>query len=258
MLSPNKGESKMRTVANLLGLVGVLASFTMACAAPTESEPTSGDETGADEAEVVAAKQQCSAAAYNKAFQSYKVAVDNAKLRNRGAVCDEGTTLYEISANLQAAVTTCAQFKTVVATSKYAQPVRDALKGNLSLAAFDGRLTIKDASGKVTLAGLAASLPGTTVFGPAPGVYGNMSKITFAAGGAGTFSSLEFPQDDGMPVWKDVPARWTVSGTELTVTVGGRATVYKIGLDGDSGYDLLLKPKSGGDDFRTMPSECEA
>lgn len=248
----------MRTVTSLLGLVGVLAGFTMACSAPTEAEPSAGDETGADEAEVVAAKQQCSSAAYAKAFKSYKTAVDAAKLRNRGAVCDEGTTLYEISANLQAAVTTCGQFKSVVATSKYAQPVRDALKGNLSLAAFDGRLTIEDASGRVTLAGLAASLPGTTVFGPAPGVYGNMSKLTFAANGAATLASLSV-SDDGAPTWSNTAARWTVRGTELTVSAGGRTTVYAITLDGDSGYDLLFKPKTGaGDELRTMPSECEA
>ena len=247
----------MRTVASLVGLVGVLASFAMACSAPTESEAAAGDETGADEAAVVQAKSACSPAAYNKAFASYKLAVDNAKLRNRGAVCDEGTTVYEIADHLDTAVTTCGQFKTVVATSKFAQPVRDALKGNLSLASFNGRLTIKNAAGKVTLDGLAKSLSGTTVFGPAPGVYGNMSKITFAEGGAATSSALSV-SDDGVPTWRNSPARWTVSGTELTITIGNRVTVYAVGLDGDSGYQLILKPKAGGDDFRSMPSECEA
>jgi len=247
----------MRTVASLLGLVGVLAGFTMACAAPTESSPASGDETGADEAEVVAAKQSCTPAAYNKAFQSYKLAVDGAKARSRGAVCDDGTALYDIAANLQSSVSTCGQFKTVVATSKYAQPVREALKGNLSLAAFDGRLTIKDASGRATLAGLASALPGTTVFGPAPGVYGNMSKLAFSANGAAKLSTLTI-SDDGMPKWTDTAAKWTLSGTDLTVTIGGRATVYKIGLDEGSAYELTLQPKAGGDAFRSMPSECEA
>jgi hypothetical protein len=248
----------MRTVASLLGLVGVLAGVTMACSAPTEGEPSTGDEAGADEAEVVAAKQSCTPAAYNKAFQSYKLAVDGAKARGRGAVCDDGTALYDIAANLQASVSTCGQFKTVVATSKYAQPVRDALKGNLSLAAFDGRLTIKDATGRTTLGGLDKALIGTTVFGPAPGVYGNMSKISFSAGGAAKLSTLHV-SDDGVATWSDSAAKWTLSGTDLTLTVGGRTTTYKIGLDGDSAYDLILAPASGsGDAFRSMPSECEA
>jgi hypothetical protein len=246
----------MRTAVSVIGLVGVLAGFTMACSAPTEASSPSDDQSGVDEPEVVSAKAQCTPDAYNKAFQGYKTAVDNAKLRNRGAVCDEGTMLYEIAGHLQAAVTTCAQFKTVVATSKYAQPVRDALKGNLALASFDGRLTIRDASAKLTFAGIEASLPGTTVFGPAPGVYGNMSKITFAANGAATFSALDV-SNDGVPTWKDSAARWSVKGTVLTVIIGGKATVYKLGVD-SSGFEILLKPRSGGDDFRSMPSECEA
>lgn len=249
----------MRTVASLVGVVGVLASFTMACSAPTaESEPASGDEIGADAPEMVAAKQQCSTTAYDQAFQSYKKAVDHAKLRNRGNVCDEGTTLYEISADLQAAVTTCGQFRTIVATSPWAQPVRDALKGNLALASFDGRLTIKDATGRVTLAGLDKALPGTTVFGPAPGAYGNMSKIAFAAGGKATVSVLELP-DDGMPVWKDSAATWKLGATELTITsVKGAPVVYTLVPEADAAYEILFKPKAGGDELRSMPSECEA
>ena len=253
-------------------LLPILASITfavamgagaMACSATTEA-PTQGDDLGSEEPEMVSAKAQCSKASYEKAFQSYKTAVDNAKLRARGDVCGDGTMLHDIANDLGNAVTTCGQFKSIIATSKWAAPVRNALKGNLGLAALDGRLQAKD-----SFQGLAASLAGTTVFGPAPGVYGNMSKITFAAGGAATLSRLDV-SDDGTPSWNDTPATYKVQGAEITVTVGAAGskdvttTTYRISVEsyGQGVYEnlpaFLLKPTTAGDDFRSMPSECEA
>lgn len=250
----------MKSVPALLGLFGVLASCAMACASPTESADADSDPASSEDA-VVTARTQCSTAAYNKAFAHYKKAVAGAKLRATD-VCSDGAMLYDIAGELASAVSTCGQFKTVIATSQWAQPVRDALKGNLALASVDGRLAIKDANGKVSLAGLDKALPGTTVFGPAPGVYGNMSKITFAAGGVATVANLQL-SDDGQASWKNTPARYKVGAlvdgaVEITIESGGRSTVYKASPEPGNAYELLLKPKAGGDEFRSMPSECEA
>jgi len=247
---------------SLAGLLALAAGSIVACAAPTDTEGTS-DPAG-DEPEVVSAQKACSKQSYNAAFVRYKAAVDHAKARARGDVCGEGTMLSDIGSDLGTAVATCGQFQGVIATSKWAQPVRDALKGNLALAALDGRLTVKDPSGKLVMTGLREALAaGVTIFGPAPGAYGNMSKIAFTSGGKATVSRLDV-SGDGMPSWKDSSATYTVSGTTITVVEGGKSTTYEIAPEsyGAGIYEhlpaFLLKPKGGGDDFRTMPSECEA
>lgn len=251
----------MKSVPALLGLLGVLATCAMACAAPTDAADGESDPAASEDA-VVSAKSKCSTAAYDQAFGHYKKAVDNAKVRTRD-VCADGAMLSDIASELSKSVATCGDFKNVIATSRWAQPVRDALKGNLALASVDGRLTIRDASGKVTLAGLDKALPGSTVFGPAPGVYGNMSKISFGANGTATISNLEL-SDEGAATWKDTSARYKVGAlgadrtVEITIESGGRSTIYKASAEPESAFDILLTPKAGGDEFRSMPSECEA
>ncbi|MDB4946566.1 MAG: hypothetical protein JWP97_6100 [Labilithrix sp.] len=250
----------MKLSLSLVGVLGLVATNLLACAAPTDADP-GAEDLASDDAAVTAAKASCSSAAYNAAFTKYKAAVDHAKLRNRGEVCDDGTMLYDIAADLQAAVSTCGQFRTVIATSVWAQPVRDALKGNLALASVDGRLTTIGSNGKPSLAGLAAALPGTTVFGPAPGVYGNMSKLTFAGAGKATFSTLTV-SDAGKATWSNKAATYTVTAkangaADVTVTVGAAKTTYAVTPEPSAPYELLFTPKSG-DALRSMPSECEA
>lgn len=252
-------------LSKVLGLLSLgLAIATAACAAPTESEPP--DELRNDA--LVSEKGTCSRESYDKAFLRYKAAVDHAKARARGDVCGDGTMLHDIANDLGAAVATCGEFQTIIATSKWAAPARDALKGNLGLAVVDGRLRVKDAAGKVVFAGLKDALPGVTVFGPAPGVYGNVSKITFGANGAAKISRLDV-SDDGATTWKDVAATYSIgavrgSSIAITIVEGGKSTVYELGEEsyGLDAYETLpefiLKPISGGDDFRSMPSECEA
>lgn len=235
-------------VVRLFGLLSLVVS---AAACSAETADSTADDPESDEAAVVAARQQCSRDAYNQAFAHYKAAVEHAKARARGDVCGDGTMLGEIASDLGKSVSTCGQFESIIATSKWAQPVRDALKGNLALPALTGKLKARD------LAGLKDALPGNTVFGPAPGVYGNMSKITFAARGEATFSRLEV-SDDGMPRWSDAPAKWSVKGTNvISITSGGKTTEFTISAEPD-GVEFHLKPKSGDEDFRSMPSECEA
>jgi hypothetical protein len=240
-----------------LALLALLSMTTAACAA---SSVPAEDDAAADDA-ALTAKTKCSQPAYDAAFAHYKSAVEHSKARLRGAVCDDGTMLSDIAADLGAAVASCGQFKTVLAQSKWAAPARDALAGNLALPALDGRL---DAD---SLAGLGESLPGTTVYGPAPGVYGNMSKITFQPGGAAIASSLDVPDDGSAPRWKDAPARWSLGTAHggaitVTITVGGEATAYTLKMERalapyDHLPEFVLTPDAG-DAYRSLPSECEA
>jgi hypothetical protein len=245
----------MRNGKSLTGLFTLFTMFTVAaCTAPAADEPT-GDPAS-DEAEVVTARNRCSAAAYNAAFARYKTAVDNAKARSRGDICDDGKMLHDIANDLGAAVASCGEFQNIIATSRWAQPVRDALAGNLALPVLTGKL-------KMTFEGAKDALPGHTVFGPAPGAYGNMSKLTFAENGRATHSSLEVT-DEGEAIWTDTPATWSLERRNvISITVEGKTTDYTVETeDGGDFYEHLpsfhLKP--GGDDegFRSMPSECEA
>lgn len=236
---------------DLVSVFGLLSLVVSAAACTAEPADGASDDPESDEAAVVAARQQCSRDAYDKAFAHYKAAVDHAKARARGDVCGDGTMLSEIATDLGKAVSTCGQFESIIATSKWAAPVRDALKGNLALPTLTGKLKAKD------LAGLKEALPGHTVFGPAPGVYGNMSKITFAANGDATISRLSI-SDDGNARWSDAPARWSVKGTNvLSITSGGTTTELTITAEAN-GVDYHLQPKTGDEDFWSMPSECEA
>jgi hypothetical protein len=226
----------------------ILAVAAAACAAPTGGESSGSDgDPASDSAEVNAARQSCSADAYNQAFAKYKAAVDGAKLRARGSVCEEGTTLWEISGGLRAATATCGKFESVVETSQWAQPVRDALKGSVQLAMVTGKLG-------ADLRTLATALPGTTVFGPAPGVYGNMSKLSFEANGKAKLSRLSV-SDDGNATWSDVPAKWSASPGKLSLEVEGKTIEFDVKLEDG---DLHFVPKTDFDDFRSLPSECEA
>ena len=220
-----------------------------ACSAQTSEEsssPESGDPVS-DAPEMNAAKSACSTDAYNQAFSKYKAAVEGAKRRARGEVCDDGTPLYEIEANLRAATTTCGKFESIIATSQWAQPVRDALKGNLALAMLTGKLG-------ADLKSLGDALPGATIYGPAPGVYGNMSKLTFEAGGKAKLSRLNV-SDDGNATWTDAPAKWSASAGKLRLEAEGKTIEFDVKLEDG---DLHFVPKSGDEDFRSMPSECEA
>jgi hypothetical protein len=249
----------MRT--SLFAVFAILSTTALACSATTEASPPDGDDAESEDA-IVTAKKACTTAGYDAAFAKYKAAVDHSKARLGGAVCDEGTTQWEIASDLAAAVASCGKFEDILATSRWAQPARDALKGNLALPLLEGKLQIRDAAGKVTFKGLAESLAGATMYGPAPGVYGNISKIAFGANGSATLSHMELP-DDGMPIWQSAPATFSIGAPkadgsiEITITSGGTSTSYDLSKP-ESHPELLMKPKAGGDEFRSMPSECEA
>lgn len=227
-------------------LIAALAAT--ACSAETSAEESpSGGDPVSDAPEMNQAKQSCSADAYNQAFAKYKAAVDHAKLRARGGICEEGTTLWEISGDLRAATSTCGKFESIIATSQWAQPVRDALKGSVQLAMVTGKLGSD-------LKSLGDALPGTTIFGPAPGVYGNMSKLTFEAGGKAKLSRLHV-DDQGEATWSDAPAKWSASAGKLSLEAEGKTFEFDVKLEDG---DLHFVPKTGDEDFRSLPSECEA
>jgi hypothetical protein len=251
------------TSKTLLGLLLAIATGTGACAAPADdSDPV------ADEAAVTEARESCTPEAYNAAFASYKKAVDNAKLHLRGEVCEEGTMLSDINNDLGAAVKTCGQFRSVIENSQWAQPVRDVLEGNLALPVLTGKMTVRDAGGNAVWTGLAESLPGSTIFGPAPGAYGNMTKVTFGEDGKATYQALVFDDETYEVSWESSPATYRISAPaadgSITITVKTAAEELELQMTeepwGGEGPSFRLQPKDASEyeAFWSLPSECEA
>jgi hypothetical protein len=246
------------TTKTMLGILLALASGSAACAAPAEpSEDPVADESAFTE-------NACSPAAYNEALDSYKVAVANAKRFLRGVRCEEGVTVLEINNDLGAAVKACGAFEKVIAESPWAQPARDVLDGNLALAALTGKLKVRDASGAAKRRSFADALPGVTIFGPAPGAFGNESKITFAENGEAIFYELV---TDGGPYWQDEQATYEVGVRAADGSIRVIVRTDQQELD----FTVIEEPRGDGPAFRfqpagaseyeafsSLPSECEA
>ena len=232
----------------------LVLSSVVGCAASSAPE----ESDASNDALTATASTSCSATAYNDGLAHYKKAVAAAKARAAKQICegnDQGDdgTVYNISNESDLAVKSCAALQKVIETSIYAKPIRDTLAGNLVLPYLSGKLT---AAG--SWAGLGTALIGNTVWGPAPGAYGNMSKIVFAAGGKATVSKLD--TSGNTAIWTDSAATWSAAAGVVTITVDGKATTYTVDLAKDHGVvDFVFTNASdAADRFDSLPSECEA
>lgn len=253
----------MRFVLSMMSLFGMVA---IGCAAPASDDGAKSDDgAAADEPELVAAKGACSKADYDKAFLKYKSAVDRSKARNAGDVCGGENYLYSIAEDAGAAVATCGQFQTVIATSKWAAPLRKALEGNLALAELTGKLSTKDWNG------LSSALAGVTMYGPAPGATGHLSLMKFGAGNAVTLSLQSWKNDN--IVWTDKKGTYTLGANgSITLKIDGKSLPFTIkDASGDStvpSYELVpaaskaLDPENADSlietKFTSLPDECSA
>lgn len=241
----------------------------VACAG---TEPSSTDAASSDQA-ATAAEPSCGAS-YGPANELYKQAVALAKQHQVDACSasglnenDEGAYLTTIARKASQAVATCGAFSNVIKTSPWAAPIREELQGTLVLPLLTGDLQVKDASGKTTFAGLDQALVGVTLWGPAPGAYGNAKKIELGANGAAKISVLEWPDGANMPEWHTADATYTIGavrGDAIGITIVQGATTAEFELeaaDWDGAPDFEFQPV-GSDRFEDLYtayiSECEA
>lgn len=252
------------SLARLAALAAlVLSTSAVGCAANTEA--ASGDD---DPATADAAITACGSGKYQEALKHYKAAVAKAKQRRSGEACDEAT-ISDIASEAQKAVNTCAAFSNTIKTSPWAAPIREELQGSLILPVLRGEANLKSPSG------VKAALAGVTMFGPAPGVYGNVGKIAFEPNGRGYIAILNL-DDNGAAHWGRTDTRWSVEGgpngaikvkvvaeyeneTEQTFLFDFKKGEAFYGADN---YRLELQgsPNAPGafQSFDTYPSECEA
>lgn len=260
----------MRYLTSFAAVSAVLSSLVVGCASPAEESNEGANaalSAPIDDTNTAAAKATCTPAKYSEGLGHYKKAVAAAKLRAAKDICDGGTQ-YAILEEAQAAVAACAPFGNAFISSTYAIDVRDGLANNLSFSELVGYFSVKDAAGKATWEGLADALPGSIFWGPAPGVYGNMSKIRF---GVSTVR-LNVKQIDDNGVFTgwdektDLP--YTIGAIdadgaiEITITIDGKAQSYKLtpGTDADgkpNGHFRMIGT-TDGDDFDSLEDECSA
>lgn len=161
----------------------------------------------------------------------------------------------------QISIEQCPAFVTKIETSADAKPIREALKGNLAMAIFTGKLKMFDEQFHHLWRGLEESLPGVTIWWAYPGQW-NTKKLTFAANGAATMSTRQV-ESDGTITWSDVPATYRIApwqgdrGPEMTITVGAVAKVYEIGgmISPYTSIDLVNLTDEH-DRFDSIPVEC--
>lgn len=258
----------MSSLARLAGLATLLMAIpVVGCAANTEEveDPATGD------AAVTSASEQCGSAKYNEALGHYKKAVALAKQRPVDACIEEGggpATLADIAGEAQKAVAVCGAFKKVIKTSPWAGALRQELSGSLAYPILTGDLDPSN------WRNLASALEGVTMYGPAPGAYGNVGKITFEANGRGYLAILNLTEE-GEVYWGRTDMRWSVQQQDGATKI---KVVAEYENEEEQAFDYLLKKGEsyyGGDNyvlelqgetdapgayqtFDTYPSECEA
>jgi hypothetical protein len=260
MARPLEGFAMLvRSVAVAACIVGLFA-----CAG---SEPDSA--IASNDQAATAAEPSCGAS-YGKADDLYEQAVALAKQHHVDACSgvdgsDEGAYLSTIAAKASQATSTCGAFANVIKTSPWAAPIRDELKGTLVLPLLTGDLQVKDASGAVVFDGLAAALPGVTLWGPAAGIYGNQKKIELGPNGTAKIWTSHFADP---PYWSTTDATYTIGavhGDAITITIVEGATTTSFELRpvtrDDGAPDFYFQPAGavdGGDLYTAYISECEA
>jgi hypothetical protein len=234
------------SLVSLLALSLAFPMSTIACGGEAGTDTSIDDGAGSDEAEV---------ASYDikKSEKLLAEAVALAEARKRHQVCEADAYQTTILDKLTEAVKVrnTIWFRTKVIAKKAV--LVEQMGQNLAFKEII--LGFTNTNGK--LAGVEAALAsGTLFFGPAPGAYGNMSKLEFKAGGKLTSSTLEI-SNDGNATWKSKEGRWSVDAKDNSrVIIDGKA--FKLQKDG-ADYVLFDSPKYVPyEAFRSSPSECEA
>ncbi len=244
-------RSRLALGVSILSLAASLAG----CASDLE------DKSGLSESEIreTPTTSSCDAAAMASATERFEHAIDLARERLSAPdrVCESEAYLSTIAYEASLAVSVCADYAGIIKTRSDAAPIREVLASSIMLRHVTNDLRARDG-----WAGLAESLPGVTLYGPAPGVYGTIAEVVFAADGKGKVRRLAIEGD--APTWRETDATWVAGPGWIRVTEP--TGTFELELDytniGESdALELTIVPSDdftprGG--FSPFPSECEA
>lgn len=199
------------------------------------------------------------------ALKYLDIAIFSADAReNKQLICETGTYVSEITKVTLQAIETARY----VNDSAFTVRVLKAITSNKALQQVVGsQVSYRFALATPTLGysteAMRAALIGSTLYGPALGVMGNISEITF--GGNGTVKVVSKDWIDEEPYIKYTTSYTTFSVSQNSeyatiVTIGG--TRYKM-VQGAEGFMLIPENSDDPNDgyrngFAEYPSECEA
>lgn len=179
-----------------------------------------------------------------------------------GAYCETGdATTANILAKLRESVSEnpSRSFALKIRTNR---TLREAVGQTLEFAKLTGIVTVDGAD--VNGVAKAAAEGPIEVYGPAPGVYGNMAKLVLRAKGKATLKRLELDAN-GTPSWSETALTYAVrheNDETLVVldTPTGKQTlvVDYVPATADAPERFVLEGTDGATTFDSLPSECEA
>jgi hypothetical protein len=237
----------LRSFAVLLGSLPVVVACLTGCSEGVGSEP--GDDADEAVSESRDALVSCGAAKYNEALAHYKNAVAWSKEREAAKFACESEHGYQwgIADEASAAVMTCAAFRDVVKTSKWAAPVRRVLGDSLTLRSLTGELLVIKDSRWQNWTGVEkwfATPEGLTFWAQANGAYGSTVRVEFGAGGIATYHWLTFDEQTFEASWKSERGTYTISragaaSDKPTVKVrhGKTTETFTLGVESGFRYD---------------------
>lgn len=218
----------------------------------------------------------CGAAKYSEALGHYKNAVAWSKDRNAHGVCNSDNGFqWAIADEASRAVMTCGEFRSVIKTSPWAAPLRQALAPSLTLRSLSGELlVIKDSAHQNWTGAERFFTAGLSFWARAEGAYGSRVRIDFRAGGKATYGYLDYNEVTGDITWKSVPATYTIGKSTsreagprtVTVTRAGKVEKFELGVDNALEYSaapiFVLEPLGAAattaPKLYSLVSECDA
>lgn len=186
---------------------------------------------------------------------------------NKQLYCDEGTYVNDITSMTVKAMTTARY----VNDSAFTVKMMKTVTSNKALQAvvksqFSYRYTLAVSTLDYGFAAEKAALIGSTMYGPAMGVIGNISQITFGNATSAKIVTNEWSDSGDSIVHKTSYVTYSVSQNDqyqTIVTVAGKR--YRLSFGRGYTNEYLLVPEESADDtdayrngFAEVPSECEA
>lgn len=198
----------MRNLISLL-LASLLSFTSMACTGADEPAPVDDAGLAANEEEL----SSCGSAKYAEALAHYKNAVAWSKDRLARGVCESDNGLqWQIADEASRAVMTCDHFRSILRTSVYAAPVRQALAPSLTLRSLSGELSVIRDSSWQNWTGVESFFSKGLTFWSL-GELGPLVRLEFQAGGKAVWNEQLFDAATSAVTWKQTQATYTIVKT---------------------------------------------
>lgn len=237
--------------------VGVLSVVAAGCLGGCSAGAVDSETPDSESADIVS----CTAQSKSDAKSHYDRALDLAKKRAAKKVCESDAYQSTIEEEASLAASLCKDYEGAIKSRAAAAPIRDALKESLMLGYVTGIVRPSGA-----WRGLRDALPGVTLYGPAPGVFGTTFEVKFLADAKVTVRRLD---TGDVPKWIETPGTYALgapSATSIAITVKEATGTFTLTLSteriGTSDARRITvtpgKTNLPAGFYATFPSECEA